>query len=78
MIAEEASSSDTGRTERHPLWVQGTLLTLWGKGRHPTLGSTPSVLSSFASLTALCSSGIHTPYVSTQSCDADCVNGFLS
>lgn len=39
--------------------------------------STPSALGSFASLTALCSSGIHTPYVSTQGCDADWVNAQL-
>lgn len=67
LIAVEGSSSDTGRA---------AAVTLWEKGQHPTLGSTPAALGSFASLTALCSSGIHTPYVSTQSCNADWVNGF--
>lgn len=43
------------------------------QGGHPPLSRTPSALGSFASLAAPCSSGIHTPYVSTQSCDADWV-----
>lgn len=48
-----------------------------GREDIPHSRSTPSALGSFASLTALCSSGIHTPYLSTQGCDADWMNAQL-
>lgn len=67
LMAVEASSSEIGRALGGQ-WFQGTLPTLCQQRGHPPLHSTPSALGSFASLTALCSSGIHTPYVSTQSC----------